>query len=380
MRSDRDGKLRRIGSAMLFLTNLFNTVVLTVGLLAAEVTLDSRAVSFQSVNVPPALVAQGYSAEVAQQRIISGALAVVRDARTYREAQSVQSANSDDSVELIASYLGMRPLLQAAQQAAGGLEYKVAADIVAEPESFVLRMRVSRFDGRVVRARVARPKDQAEALLADGGFMLLRLIDPHVACSAILRRSASAGVPDVQQTIQCVEESLAASGDEDRTWLYNLLGVARVLGGETEGALSAFQSALRVDPEFSPSLLNLGILFAGADRHADALRAYAAVFRHRGVGDSPQTYAATYAMRAMSLERLGRHREALDSLRRAIREDPGYYLPQQLLLARLPAATAEARALRRAITEVHLRNATNPQDQIYTDNLLGMLPITSLLR
>lgn len=365
---------------MLFLTNLFNTVVLTFGLLAAEVALDSRAVSFQSMQVPSALVSQGYSPDVAQQRILGAALAVVRDARTFREAQQVQSANSDDPVELIASYLGMKPLLQAAQQAAGGLEYRIAADIVVDQGQLVLRMRATRFDGRVVRARVSRPQDQAEALFADGGFMLLRLIDPHIACSAILRRSAAAGTPDLPAAIRCIDDSLPAAGLEDRTWLYNLRGVARVMGGAHQDALAAFQNALRIDPNFSPSLLNLGILFAGADRHADALRAYEAVFRRRTDADSPQTYAATYTMMALSQERLGRPREALDSLRRAIREAPEYDLPQRLLLDRLPPTSAEATALRRAAGAVHVSHAGGPHLQIYTDNLLGMLPVSSLLR
>jgi tetratricopeptide (TPR) repeat protein len=364
---------------MLFFTNIFNTMVITLGLLIGEVAFDSRTVSLQSVSVPGSVASQGYSADVAQQRITSAALAVVRDARTYSVAQHVQSANSQGPVELIATYLGMKPLLEATQQAVGGLEYRVAADIVTERSQLVLRMRATRFDGRVTTARVSSPPDQIEQLLADGGFMLLRLVDPQVACSAVLRRSASLGSADWAGTARCIEESLDAAGREDKMWLYNLLGVARVLGGDGAGALSAFRSALEIEPDFSPALLNLGILLATSNRHEDALRAYRTVFRRRSTADSPQTYAATRTMMAMSLERLGREAEALVQLRRAIRAAPHYTLPQLLLLARVPEGSAEAEELRRMIAQAGGRNAEHPRMQIYTDNLLGMMSLGALL-
>ncbi len=364
---------------MLFLNNLLNTVVLAVGLLTAELALDSRTVSFESISIPASLASQGYTAEVAQQRITAAALSVVRDARTLAETHHVQSSNSDDPVELIARYLGVQPLLQVAQQAAGGLEYRIAADIVVERSALVLRMRASRYDGRVTSARVSRPPEEIEQLLADGGFMLMRLIDPHVACSAILRRSARAGTPDWDRTSRCVEASLPAAGPEDRTWLYNLLGVTRVLRHDRAGALTAFRSALEIEANFSPSLLNIGILLAGANRHEDAIRAYRTVFRHRTYGDSLQTYAATHTMMAVSLERLGRPQEALEQLRQAIRAVPDYLPPYLMLLERLPEGSREALAVRRAMAQIQTRTAQEGQADIFTENLLGMMPLSALL-
>lgn len=364
---------------MLFFTNFVNTVIITLGLMAAEVALDSRTVSFQSMNVPSSVSSQGYSADVAQQRITSAALAFARDARTFSEVQQVQSAGSENPIELIAGYLGMKPLLQATQQSLGGLEYRVAADIVVEGPQLVLRMRSTRFDGRTTTARVSRNANEIEALLTDGGFMLLRLVDPQIACAAVLRRSAGQGSPDWMSTMRCVEEALPAAGPEDALWLYNLLGVTRVLAQDLMGAASAFRSALAIEPDFSPALLNMGILFAAANRHEDAMRAYQTVFRRRVDSDSPQTYAATRTMMAMSLERLGREQEALHHLRLAIRAAPGYALPKLLLLARVPEGSPEAALIRRAIAHSGGRAAQDPHAEIYTDNLLGMMPIGALV-
>jgi tetratricopeptide (TPR) repeat protein len=353
------------------LTTLLTPLALITALFFSGVVFEGRTISMQGLTVPSGLTSQGYTSTVAQQRILSTTTELVRDAQTRTEAARIAMANRDGPVELLAGYLGVGPVLQAVQQSSGMLEYSVSGDIIQQGQELRLRLRVLRYDGRLEVASVAAPVNDVERLLQAGGFALLRMTDPHIACAAILRKSIRAGSPDLAGTLACVQDCLTNAGPEDRGWLYNLGGVVRTMAGDLAGATAYFRAALHDEPNFSPALLNLGILMARNGQDADAVQAFEQIFRRQLRSDSLQTYAAALTMWARSLERLGQPDAATDRLRQAVRIDPQYRLARTLLLERLSPGP-EAIALRTGAPE-----RTGLQD-VYTDNILGVMPLNQL--
>lgn len=355
------------------LTSLPTSLLLISALLFGDMVVEPRSVSFQALTVPRALMDAGYTPAVVQHEIHNAAMALVRDAQSNAEARQIASANRDTPIELLATYLGVGPVLQAVYQGSGLLEYSIAGGIVQEGNTLKLRLTVTRNDGRVDTAAASAPVGDVDALLRAGGWALTMLTDPQIACSALLRRSVQAGTPDIVKSYKCVQEAMGFAGEEDRPWLNNLGGVICTLARDLQCAVAHFSEALRMQPDFSPALLNLGMLLAMDGRDAEAIRLYALVFRRRMSSDSPQTNAATYVMWARSLEKLGQPAAAVQKLREATRADPNNARAARRLLEHLPAGP-EAQALRVAIGRM------GEQDEIYTDNILGVLPSAAGLR
>ncbi len=104
-----------------------------------------------------------------------------------------------------------------------------------------------------------------------------------------------------------------AADDAARAVIANKSGVAHIGLGEREMALASFDRALGYDERCAPALANLGnLLFE--DRHInDAIDHYRAAIR------ADEAYAVAHQNLGVALKTLGRHGEAVRSLRTATR-------------------------------------------------------------
>ncbi len=104
-----------------------------------------------------------------------------------------------------------------------------------------------------------------------------------------------------------------AGGDAERAVIANKCGVVQIGLGNRDAALSAFDRALGFDERCAPALANLGnLLFE--DRHIeDAIDYYRAAIR------ADEAYAIAHQNLGIALKTLGRHGEAVRSLRTASR-------------------------------------------------------------
>ena len=348
-------------------------------IMGVESALDSRTVAIHRVSVAgPVSSSWGAHADALEEKLKDEAYRVMREAYSRKEPARISTPNADGSVESLARGVGLQRLMIRLQQATGNLEYAVTAEILVEKEKAILEIRAKRYDKQVVRARVERPMDQLNELIEDGGWALVRLFDPHIACAAVLRRSMEEGRVQPGRTLDCVNNAIPTSTEADRPWLYNLQGVGLTLQGRRAEAIKSFAHALKLEPDFSLPLLNLGVLLAANGQHEEAIKAYETVFRKRLRSDAPQIHAAAYAMWALSLEKLGRSAETLPMLRKAIRTDLAYDLPPRLLLERLPSDSAEAGELRKIIAELGDTSGDSDWKPVYTDNLVGVMPLKDL--
>jgi tetratricopeptide (TPR) repeat protein len=129
--------------------------------------------------------------------------------------------------------------------------------------------------------------------------------------------------------------------------------------------MDRFREAPRIEPTFSPALVNVGVLLQESGKPVEAAKAYEYLFADIGDGVSDRTYAAAYAEWAKSLVALGRPGEAAQVLREAIAADPRYAQSYFQLADLLPPGP-EAEGLRRRGEQV-----ARSSDQLYTENLVG---------
>ena len=111
----------------------------------------------------------------------------------------------------------------------------------------------------------------------------------------------------------------------DRPEGHFALGVACVEQGRYQEALEAFQAAHSRDPDYEPTLYNIGHTYLQLGESEQAIH-----WLERALRREPKHLAALHQL-GLACERLGRRDEAVAWWRRALKMDPGYYLAQQRL-------------------------------------------------
>ena len=349
------------------LSSLFTPLLLAAGVLLGIAVADTQEVYIRELSVPPSFTRAGFTPTVVDNRIHDNLLALERTARTRPETRRLATEADKTPLELIAEYLNITLIARALQDASSLIEYSINGMIVQDGTNHVMRLAVRHRGGSRVNVVITRPQAQIEELLQDAAAAILQVIDPHILCTVRLREGLSQTPRNVAAAQQCITASMPLASRADLLWLYNLQGVVAFMGNDHEGATHAFRAALRINPDFSPALLNLGILLSQNGRHEEAIRSYALVFRREGRGESPQTYAATYAEWGNSLMALRRQPEALQRYADAVRADPRYALAYFFWADALPPGP-EAERLRARGRLVQQRN-----DQLYTENLVGVI-------
>jgi tetratricopeptide (TPR) repeat protein len=349
------------------LSGLFAPILVAAGVLLGIAVADTQEVFIRDLLVPPSFTQRGYSVEVTETRIHQDLLALERQAQTRPETQRLATESETGPLGLIAQYLNLTLVARALQDSTRLIEYTITGSIVLDGTQHVMRLAISHRGGQRMLVTISRPEAEIEPLLQDAASAIMRVIDPHILCTIKLREGLTTTPRNLEEARSCVQSSMATAARADQVWLYNLLGVIAFIDNDHAGALGAFRAALRIDRDFSPAMLNLGILLAQNGRHEDAIRAYSAVFDRESRGESRQTYAATYTEWGNSLMALGRQPEALRRYGDAVRTDPRYALAYFFWADALQAG-GEADDLRRRGTLAQQRN-----DQIYTENLVGFI-------
>jgi tetratricopeptide (TPR) repeat protein len=100
---------------------------------------------------------------------------------------------------------------------------------------------------------------------------------------------------------------------DDRAFLLNKRGVARIRLERREAAHADFEAALQIKPRFAPALTNLGNLAL------EAGDVEAAIARYRRAVDSDPEYAIAYLNLSVAYKRSGRIADGVRALRQAQR-------------------------------------------------------------
>lgn len=357
---------------------LFSTAFILAGLITAQTALDGRTFSFPTMTGPHALADQGYNPELIKSRIMLEAHSLVSRSQSRDQATDFAVSNADGPPEIIAKQLGLQPALDAAQNYVGRLSYSIVGSVVDRGSEYQLVLTSTRFDGRVVQATMHRPKTDVDLLIKDAGYALIHMVSPHLACASRLQeaRYAMANAPfDGTRVMECIDKALPSSLDNEKVWLLNLQGITYALEGKRDAAFSSLKGALTIEPNFSPALVNVGIMFAMNGQPEQARKAYREVFKKRLSSDSAQTYSSAHALWGLSLEKLGNKKRALEHYWLAVRADPNFPIAQQILLDHLPPDSPDAQAIR---NNLKYMDSAEGLGRVYTENLLGFIDFKTL--
>ena len=352
---------------MLSISSLLSPLILGIGVLMGVIILDTRTIYIRGFDVPSSVSQAGYSGRVFERKMVDEIRLIERVARTRPETRRLSIDSEKSSLDLIAEYVGIEPLVRAIQGSSTLLEYAVAGEIVADGDNLVLSMRVTHFGGDLTEVRISKPKGEIDELVSEAAQRLVRAVDPQILCAALLRTGFSATPIDVGPAEQCIIEAMRTATYKDRPWLWTLAGVTHFVKRDHAAAARYFVQALKLDPVFSPALLNIGILYALDGRHDEAIKAYTLVFAQPSPEDSPQTYAAAYVAWGDSLLALGRPGDAQGRYAQAIKADPYFLLGYERMLEMAPPGRG-ADALRDKAASV-----ARQADQLYTENILGFV-------
>ena len=138
---------------------------------------------------------------------------------------------------------------------------------------------------------------------------MVRDEDPFACALRALRRGDYARAETELTSLLAAQEWTP----NDRVFLLNKRGVARIGLARHDGARADFEAALELNPSFAPAIANLGNLLLEAGDLDGAIAAY-----ERAIACDPE-YAVAYFNLGVAYKRYGRVAEGVRALRQAQR-------------------------------------------------------------
>lgn len=249
----------------LFLNLLFLAAVIVIlPILVGQFRRDQ--VVIEPIAVPEVVAQQGLTPEVAASRIWDGLSDVAAAARTSKEtiaaipdARQVEFSFPDSGFSIESLVFHVRKLFNAYETRIAG-EF-VCGDDKCAREGLRLRLRVIRDRVDIVDLPPLGSKDE-RAYFREAASGVLAHLDPFTALAAL------ADTEPLKATI--LARRLIRSHHPDAEWAHNLIGTIRTNQGDYPAAIEEFRAALSLDPDFKPSLANLGNALGKAGEAAQA--------------------------------------------------------------------------------------------------------------
>jgi tetratricopeptide (TPR) repeat protein len=357
---------------MISFTGLLLPIFVVAGLVSGVAVTNLQSLYIDTITVPDSMQQRGYSPIVFIRMMNDEMLDIESTAKTRTDSQKLRTEDQKGVVEVAVGMMKMTALVRAVQESTSLIEFTVNGEIVERGKDYLLRLRIERYGHNVTLIEARAPQADLRSLAHLGAERIMKITDPQIFCAAIMQAEAKTLVPIdgkfyFTETNECIKEALPTAQDDDRLWLLNLQGVVAFVGERPKDAAMHFRAAIRRDPEFSPALLNLGILYAHSGRPKRAIGYFQQVFSHQLPDHSPQTFAATYTEWADALMDTGQSAEADAMFRKATEADPKY-ADAYFRWARHTADAKRAAELR-ALGEA----AAKKYGDLYTDNLIGKL-------
>jgi tetratricopeptide (TPR) repeat protein len=357
---------------MIDFTGLLVPLLVVASLISGVAVTDPRSLYIDAITVPDSMEHRGYSPLVFIRMMNDEVLAIEATAKTRTDAQKLRTEEDKGVIAVSLDMLKMTALVRAVQESSDLIEFTVNGEVVEIDQSYLLRLRFDRYGRSVTRIEERRPQNDVKGLARVAAERIMKVTDPQIYCAAVMQTEAAAIKPEegnfaFPKTEACINETLPLAQKDDRLWLLNLDGVVAFVAGKPDEAAKHFRHAIRLDPDFSPALLNLGILSAHSGQLDKAVEYFAQVFRHEIPSDSPQTYAATYTEWADALVDLHRPAEADAMFRKATETDPKYAEAYFRWAKHTgdPKRAAELTAMGEQVAKTY--------GGIYTENLVGKL-------
>jgi len=255
-------------------SSALRTMFINIGFFAATILLipavagqfTRNAVVIEAIAVPNVMTKRGLTPEVVANRLWDGLQDFARSASAAREtivaipdSQLIEFSLPDSGISIDSMFAQVRQFFNIYETRISGEFLCATADCA--PDGMRLRVRIIRNTSEIVDlGPIGAQSEQQYYREAAAG--IFSIIDPYVAIAA---QAESAPL-----RAATLARGLIADGAKDAKWAHNLIGDIERKGGDVDLAVSEYQAALALDPEFSIARANLALALAGAGKLDDA--------------------------------------------------------------------------------------------------------------
>jgi tetratricopeptide (TPR) repeat protein len=301
-------------------------LVLIVALLVGRVD----AVVIEPFSVPPSLEAVGYTPDVVASRVLDRAMEIRGAAITVRQARLFDASWAAPDLIVPSAGISVQSGARLIRQALGLRQIRIAGEIVEEPSSYDLRLRV--IGGPpVYTARIAKDLNGLADELARSAESVLFHVDPFTLAVARWRT-------EPERALEIVRHCLSALPRDDDPWALNLWGLLLRQQGDADAAMVRFAEAARLKPDWWVPHHNWGAAALSRGDSRGALRHFARALELGG-----RSSAALLGDYALALDELGQTGQGIRFLQRANDLDPYNELVAARLVTSLTKVGQHAR-------------------------------------
>jgi predicted Zn-dependent protease len=290
---------------------LLLAVVVLVPVIAAQ--FGRTQVLIEPIAVPAALAARGLDGNVAANRLWDGIDQATTAAATSKAGIRAIPAAERVDFSIPDSGLSIDALVYYVRQFFHGYETRISGDLscsdnACTPSGITLRLRILRDRLDVIQLPPLGAKSENDYFL-DAGIDVLSRLDPFTAAAALA---------DGQPTRAMAQaERLLETHSADAKWAANLIGNLKLTAGDADGAITAFQRALNLDPDFLIAKTNLASALTDKKDFAGAQ----AILAHVAQADPNNLYLSIASAKLAAAR--GDLDGALKMLSEADARDPG---------------------------------------------------------
>jgi tetratricopeptide (TPR) repeat protein len=287
------------------------------------VVSDPQAMHVETLEAPDALAADGYTHKVVEARLFDAARRIETEARSFPSTRRLTADAEPTALRLMTDNIGATASVRAMQKALGWIDFSVSGEVVRKGDRLELLLRAVSSDGGLHAVTAGGSAQDVDGLLSDGAAALLAVADPYVRAAWQFKNDHAAGQGYAAARVMIK----AAERDPRRTdprWVANLGGVVAFTDHRLDDALGYFEQALTLDPDFSPALVNRGVVLASMGMHRDAIEHYRRVLGLPQGGEFGPAHAVAYSQWAVSLAALRQVDAARQSFEYAARTAPDY--------------------------------------------------------
>ena len=337
-------------TVVLSLAGVFTFAIIAVLLWQA---LTQKTIAIAPISVPKMLAENGYTADVAAQRLHDALNQVVEDAHTMKNGPEVALQADLPSIVVPAIGLSLETIaadIRTFFHIKG--RWNISGELTITQKQLWLRLRMNGRDFYTSANGVdpERPDD----LLAPAAEKVFELADPYIAAASMIDRDPGKCLEMARRIIADRPET-----DQSVAWAHSLVGNVLWKQHKTGEAIAEFRKAIDLDPRIAIVHSNLGGALGDQHKLVEAIAEC-----RKAIELDPHT-ALAHSNLGSLLSYQGKTKEGIAEVRKAIELDPRLALPHAALGNALigQGKTGEATAEYRKAIEL------DPHDARFHSNL-----------
>jgi tetratricopeptide (TPR) repeat protein len=237
-------------AVVLSVVGIFSFVIITVLLWQA---LTKKTIAIAPISVPKMLAENGYTAEVAAQRLHDALNKFIEDTHTRKAGPEV--ALQADLPSIVVPTVGLSLETTAANIRTffpNTGRWNISGELTIVQKQLWLRLRMNGRD--FFTSPNGADPERPDDLLAPAAEKVFELADPYIAAWFLRRRDPSKSLELAKRIITDRPET-----DQNVPWGHNMIGVLLSNQNKIDEAVAEYEEAIKLNPNFANAHSNLGL-------------------------------------------------------------------------------------------------------------------------